>query len=174
METINTNQHVYLQVCDRVKQYPYGVGRSDIAADFGISKSTAENHLEKCVDRGLLKKFYGWLSARYRGWVYIDPDSAPKPMFGNPDQPCDLDNDDRYRQLDNLQNFSDALEDWEAGRDTDGAQTVTKAIQSSGEEQHAEDMRAFYAEQNGDAPPYAPDQDRRFPDDPAVYHYDGY
>jgi hypothetical protein len=77
---------VYERVAQRVKDYPYGAGRSRIAADFEITKSTAVEHLEKCVERGLLTKFYGWLSKRSRGWVYIDP-AALQEFVPEPDHP---------------------------------------------------------------------------------------
>jgi hypothetical protein len=68
-------------VADRVKHYPYGACRKDIARDFEISKSTAKEHLEKAVQRGLLRKFYGWINRNYHGWIYIDPGAAPNPMY---------------------------------------------------------------------------------------------
>jgi len=74
---VNKQQPMFYQVAERVCQYPYGAGRTQIAQDFGVTKSTAQSHLDKCVQRGLLKRFYGWLTARSRGWVYIDPTSAP-------------------------------------------------------------------------------------------------
>lgn len=73
MQEIKIGKFVFELVADRVKECPHGAGRSSIARDFGISKSTALAHLEKCVSRGLLVKFYGWLGKRSRGWVYIDP-----------------------------------------------------------------------------------------------------
>lgn len=77
---------VYEQVAQRAKQYPYGVGREQIARDFGVGKSTAKFHLENCVRRGLLVKFYGWLTDRSRGWIYIDPEEAPEiPLTDEPE-----------------------------------------------------------------------------------------
>jgi hypothetical protein len=78
MDQINMNQPVYLQVVERVKMYPYGASRHDIAQDFGVQKSTATEHLEKAVRQKLLVKFYGWVKRGSRGWVYIDPASAPR------------------------------------------------------------------------------------------------
>jgi hypothetical protein len=138
MGTINTDQPVYMQVAERVGQYPQGVGRRQIALDFNITYSTAVEHLERAWGKGLIRKFYGWITDTARGWLYAPIDQPPLPGW---------------------ELIPGAEDDDEPG----GA-----------EERHAEDMRAYYDEQSGNTPPYAPDQDRRFPDDPAVYHYDGY
>ena len=86
---MNTKAHqaVYERVAERVTQYPYGAGRSQIAADFAVTKSTAAEHLEKCVERGLLTKFYGWITKRSRGWIYIDPQAIQ--AFDMPDRTWD-------------------------------------------------------------------------------------
>lgn len=77
-----SSQPVYVLVAERVKEYPLGCGRAQIADDFNISKSTALEHLEKCVRRGLLAKSYTWLNQRSRGWVYMD---AASMVSLNPD-----------------------------------------------------------------------------------------
>jgi predicted ArsR family transcriptional regulator len=61
---------VYLQVADFVAAHPNGVGRLDVAQQFGIHKSGAVTHLEKCVERGMLIKVYTWARKNSRGWVY--------------------------------------------------------------------------------------------------------
>jgi hypothetical protein len=81
MSQINTDQPVWRQIVDAVKTYPYGCDRLTIADRFSISKSTAKEHLEKAVDRKELRKFYGWISKNYRGWIYINPADAPNPMY---------------------------------------------------------------------------------------------
>jgi len=113
MNEIDRNQPVYCQVADRVKQYPYGASRAAIAQDFDIAKSTAQEHLEKCVKRGLLRKFYGWITRNFRGWIYIDPTAAPNAFRSDDattdENPADLIRDDRFRQLDNLQTLAEEL-----------------------------------------------------------------
>jgi len=108
------NKPVRLFVVDRVKEYPYGASRANIAKDFDFGKSTAQGHLEKAVRRGELAKFYGWISDRYRGWIYIDPEAAPKPFWVDTEDAVivhpDLINDERYRQMDNLQDSVDFLD----------------------------------------------------------------
>lgn len=61
---------VWEQVALRVKDYPNGVGRQQIAYDFHVGKSTARVHLEKGVERGKLVKIFTWVDKRSRGWVY--------------------------------------------------------------------------------------------------------
>jgi hypothetical protein len=115
MSDINTDQPVYLQVRDAVLLYPYGCGRQAIADQFRVTKTTAAEHLEKCVRLGLLRKFYGWLSKNSRGWIYINPDVAPNAFRSDQDhddeQPADLIHDDRFRQLDNLQTAIERLDE---------------------------------------------------------------
>lgn len=66
---------VWLQVVDFVRMYPNGVGRLDVAIDFGITKATAIEHLEKAVDRNKIVKTYTWVGPRSRGWIYYTSDS---------------------------------------------------------------------------------------------------
>ena len=79
MDPINTNQPVYMQVADRVSQYPQGVGRRQIAIDFGITYSTAVEHLERAWGKGLIRKFYGWITDHAHGWLYAPIDQPPLP-----------------------------------------------------------------------------------------------
>lgn len=71
------NQFVYQMVAEYVGKRPSGVGRSAVAARFNVTKTTAQAHLEKCVQRGLLVKFYSWLDRNHRGWVYTTPQNQP-------------------------------------------------------------------------------------------------
>lgn len=61
---------IWEQVADRVGGSPQGMSRADIAREFSIHKTTAQSHLEKAVQRGLLIKVYTWVSKTSRGWVY--------------------------------------------------------------------------------------------------------
>jgi len=75
---IRNSKAVWEQVVDRVQHYPLGVGRSQIAEDFNIGKSTAQLHLDKAVSRGKLFRCYTWINHNHRGWVYYHPTSFPK------------------------------------------------------------------------------------------------
>lgn len=114
MSDLSANAPMFELVANRVKEYPYGASRTMIAADFRVSKSTATEHLEKCVQRGLLRKFYAWINDRSRGWLYIAPDAAPNAFRSDQDhadeRAADLIRDDRFRQLDNLQDASEYLD----------------------------------------------------------------
>jgi hypothetical protein len=79
MSTINTDQPVYMQIVERVGQYPQGVARSQIAADFAITYSTATEHLERAWSKGLIRKFEGWITNRSRGWLYASINQLPLP-----------------------------------------------------------------------------------------------
>ncbi len=70
----HSQKAIWLQVVDFVRMYPRGVGRLDVAIDFGITKATAIEHLEKAVSRGLIRKAYTWVGPCSRGWIYFDPD----------------------------------------------------------------------------------------------------
>lgn len=72
---VDSTKSVYQQVVQRVKEYPLGVGRSDIARDFSVWKTTAAQHLEKAVQRGDLVKTYGWIKRNSQGWVYHHRDN---------------------------------------------------------------------------------------------------
>lgn len=72
---VDTSKSVYEQVVERVRQYPLGVGRSQIAADFGVWKTTATAHLEKACERGDIVKAYAWIKRNSRGWVYHHRDN---------------------------------------------------------------------------------------------------
>ena len=72
------NAPVFEQIAIFVSAHPNGVGRSDVAAQFSIKKNTALYHLEKCVERGLLRKVYTWISDRSRGWVYYPSDKPER------------------------------------------------------------------------------------------------
>ena len=76
------NAPVFEQIAIFVSARPDGVGRSDVAAQFSIHKNTALYHLEKCVERGLLRKVYTWISNRSRGWVYYPYPTDMTPMVG--------------------------------------------------------------------------------------------
>jgi ribosomal protein S25 len=77
---IDKNKAVWEQVAERVRDYPYGAGRSQIAADFGVTVSTARIHLEKGVKRGLLVKSFTWVKKNSRGWVYMAADAENTPL----------------------------------------------------------------------------------------------
>lgn len=64
------DEPVFVQIAYFVAEHPNGVGRSEVACHFGLSKMTALYHLEKCVSRGLVIKTYTWITGRSRGWVY--------------------------------------------------------------------------------------------------------
>ena len=72
------NAPVFEQIAIFVSARPNGAGRSDVAAQFSIHKNTALYHLEKCVERGLLRKVYTWISNRSRGWVYYPASSIER------------------------------------------------------------------------------------------------
>jgi len=84
---------VFKQVALRVKDYPYGATRAQIADDFHVTKSTAKEHLEKCVERHMLVKYYAWQNGRSRGWIYQDPDTAPAGAWDVGELPEDLPED---------------------------------------------------------------------------------
>jgi len=68
---------IYEQYAETIRQhYPCGVGRLGMALHFGVDKTVAARHLEKCVERGLLVKSYTWLGRNWRGWVYTMPAPA--------------------------------------------------------------------------------------------------
>lgn len=67
---------VWEQVVAFVELNPDGVGRSQVARQFGVAKSTALSHLEKACERDRLIKVYTWLKRNSRGWVYY-----PKGQF---------------------------------------------------------------------------------------------
>lgn len=77
---IDKDKAVWEQVAERVKDYPYGAGRSQIAADFGVTVSTARTHLEKGVKRGALVKAFTWVKKNSRGWVYMAADAESTPL----------------------------------------------------------------------------------------------
>jgi len=64
------NMEIYRQVAVYVDGHPNGVGRSQVAEFFGFGIGTAIYHLEKCVQRRLVRKAYTWLGGNHRGWVY--------------------------------------------------------------------------------------------------------
>jgi len=64
------NMEIYRQVAVYVDDHPNGVGRSQVAGFFGFGIGTAIYHLEKCVQRKLVRKVYTWLGGNHRGWVY--------------------------------------------------------------------------------------------------------
>lgn len=64
------------QVAEFVLDHPNGVTRRQIAENFGISKSTALYHLEKCAERGRVVKVYTWAQHGSRGWVYYGKDQV--------------------------------------------------------------------------------------------------
>jgi len=52
---------------------PMFLTRAEVAAKRGITKGTAQVHLDKAVQRGLLQRVYTFTSGHYRGWVYLSP-----------------------------------------------------------------------------------------------------
>jgi len=67
---------VYEQYAAIVRRdYPQGVGRSEMAAKMGVDKTTAAYHLKKCVSRGKLVSVYTWVRRNSRGWVYYAPET---------------------------------------------------------------------------------------------------
>lgn len=65
---------IYEEVADFALAAPNGVTRADVARKFGVTKTTATVHLEKCVQRGMLRKVYAWVGEHSRGWAYLGPD----------------------------------------------------------------------------------------------------
>lgn len=80
------NSPVYMQVAELVGKHPGGLTRADIAQDFSIGKGTAQYHLEKCVERGLLFKTYTWISERARGWLYFAPQTQETYLDGSEEE----------------------------------------------------------------------------------------
>jgi hypothetical protein len=76
---------VYMQVAEFVRKHgDAGVGRSDVARHFGVTKQTALEHLEKCVRYGTVAKVYTWVSHSAHGWVYYPVVDTPFWNLGNP------------------------------------------------------------------------------------------
>jgi len=74
-----SQRSIWEQVADRVGGSPQGMSRADIAREFSIHKTTAQSHLEKGVQRGLLIKVYTWVSKTSRGWVYYPATGSTPP-----------------------------------------------------------------------------------------------
>ena len=72
---MNTKVAVWQQVVEFVGAHPDGVGRSQVAEQFRVHKSTALCHLEKGCARGDLIKVYTWVKHSSRGWVYYRYDA---------------------------------------------------------------------------------------------------
>lgn len=89
---------IWVQVVEYVANHPNGVGRSDVAQAFHITKTTAISHLEKGVDRDYLVKVYTWVKGNRRGYVYYarieqsagDPDSDYIRRMGANESPLDV------------------------------------------------------------------------------------
>jgi len=61
---------VWQQVAEYLEHCPNGAGRAEVAKAFGIHKTTATEHLDKCVERERAHRVYTWVRGNSRGWVY--------------------------------------------------------------------------------------------------------
>jgi predicted ArsR family transcriptional regulator len=77
---MNRSLFVYEKIALYISERQNGVSRRDIAAVFGITKTTAVFHLESLVGRGALYKVWTITNGSYRGWVYYH-NGEPYPFF---------------------------------------------------------------------------------------------
>lgn len=70
--------YIYEQIAQYVNDHPGGVGRAEVSRDFRISKGTALYHLEKCAERGLVRRGFTWVNKHARGWVYFPVTDVPQ------------------------------------------------------------------------------------------------
>jgi len=89
---IRSQKAVWEQVVDYVTAHPDGVGRSDVANYFKVTRQTAKVHLEKAVERRKLQRVYTWVSTNYRGWVYYSWDTL-RPMGMTIEEQMDWESD---------------------------------------------------------------------------------